>query len=895
MSDHYFGSDTLFSTLAESIGLIAMVWELEPDIIHLSEQWTALTGHPSADPISSAQLRKIIHSDDLMVMNDAILRCLKGSDHFYDAEVRVLHRNGEWIWLAARGRVVERNAEHRAARIVASFLDIGHRKRAELILSESEQRYRAMFNISPHGILLTKPDGEILSANPAACLLTGYSEAELIHLGHAGLSKSADTARSSLPLTGLQMGSRNGQASLFRKDGVRLDVALSSATFTDQSGAMRISVMLQDITDSIATERKLQRLARLYDARSRCNQAIIQSKTPQALYEAVCKIVAECGDFGLAWVALVDWQTRQIKPSCSEGRERAYLHSAKISIDPTIPAGCGPLGRAIRESRNIICEDFQNAPSTAPWHALAGIHHFRAIAVFPLQQTGQTIGALTLYASDKDYFDAQLVELLAEIARDISFGLDNLQRDIALSSSEARFRTLWETSTDGILMMTQESIIRYANPALETLYGHPGDQLLGKSIAMLQPARFRTSHDEGIRRFLRSGRRMLNWRGASVVALHADGHEFPMEISFSEAVIDGERLFIDFMRDITERKRANDLVSHQNAILKMITSSVELPITLAAVNQMIEGQVSDTTCCIQGLHESDGSFSWQVAENLPESFTHFMLQLPTGKAGLPDTALDAARVVADLECDPDYAAHALLAREYGIRGTSFWPVQGRQGQSLAVLVLYHHGSRAISEFEQCLLPSVVDLIGLAIENRKSDERIRYLAHHDDLTGLPNRARFMQELTLATARAARGGHQVGLLFLDLDRFKNINDTLGHHTGDAVLREVANRLRHAVREVDMVARLGGDEFVVMAENFFDLATLTGIAQKLIEQISQPMDIEAQEFHLTVSIGISIYPVDGSDIHTLIKNADMAMYRVKELGRNSHQFYDEQMSAG
>ncbi|EGF32098.1 diguanylate cyclase/phosphodiesterase (GGDEF & EAL domains) with PAS/PAC sensor(s) [Oxalobacteraceae bacterium IMCC9480] len=245
--------------------------------------------------------------------------------------------------------------------------------------------------------------------------------------------------------------------------------------------------------------------------------------------------------------------------------------------------------------------------------------------------------------------------------------------------------------------------------------------------------------------------------------------------------------------------------------------------------------------------------------------------------------------VTNLEADPAYAGCLAIAREQEIRACSFWPILGRLDHPMATLALYYRHPRGPSELEHFLLPSVLDLAGLAIKNKRSDERIRFLAHHDDLTGLPNRMRFLQELSLALARAARSGHQVGLLFLDLDRFKEINDTLGHHVGDAVLREVANRLRANVREVDMVARLGGDEFVVMAEDFSDSTVLSGIARKLTEQIALPMVIDQQDCHLTASIGISTYPDDGDNIPALIRSADIAMYRVKEGGRNSHQFFD------
>jgi diguanylate cyclase (GGDEF)-like protein/PAS domain S-box-containing protein len=890
MASFSFGSAPLFSTVAESIGLTVMVWELQQDRIHVSDQWTALTGLVlSSGSLTTAELRASIHVDDLPDLNESIVRCLKGESKFYDVEVRVQDASGHWIWLAARGRVTERDAAQRALRMVATFMDVSQRKHAEQDLSESEQRYRSIFTTSQHGILLAALDGIILSANPAACRITGYSEAELMQLGRADLVDPTDLRVKVLLEQRARTGSCHGHVRMMRKDRVPIEVALSSAIFVNHAGSLSANVVLQDVTETRLTECKLQRLTSLYDARSRCNHAIIESKTPLELFAAVCKIVVECAEFGLAWVALIDPLTRCLKPACVEGAQRTYLDAALISVNPDIPAGCGPLGRSIRQGANVISNDFLNDPSALPWRELATHHDLHAVANFPLRQSGEVIGALVLYASEKDYFDAQLVDLLAEIARDISFGLDNMQRDIALSSNEARFRTLWETSTDAILMMTHASVIRYANPALQDLFGYHPEQVVGQHLSMLQPQCLHAAHDKGIQRYLQTQQQHLNWRASNVVGLHADGHEFPIEIAFSEACIDGEQLFIGFMRDITERKRNHDLITRQNGILKLISGGAELKVTLAAINQMLEELSGDVSCAIQGLHESDASQAWHVGTAFPENFSRTMLRQAINANAIALSGWRLPLIVTDLECDPAYAGCLGFAREYGVQACSFWPILGRQDHPMATLVLYCRHARGPSELERLLLPSVLDLAALAIENKRSDERIRYLAQHDDLTGLPNRMRFLQELSLALARAARSGHQVGLLFLDLDRFKDINDTMGHHIGDAVLCEVARRLRANVREVDMVARLGGDEFVVMAEDFGDGATLAGIALKLIEQIALPITVDQHDCCLTASIGISTYPNDGDDIHALIRSADVAMYRVKEMGRNSHQFYD------
>jgi diguanylate cyclase (GGDEF)-like protein len=180
------------------------------------------------------------------------------------------------------------------------------------------------------------------------------------------------------------------------------------------------------------------------------------------------------------------------------------------------------------------------------------------------------------------------------------------------------------------------------------------------------------------------------------------------------------------------------------------------------------------------------------------------------------------------------------------------------------------------------------------ERMRIQQRLDHLAHHDSLTELPNRLLLLDRLQRAMGRATRHGRQMAALFLDLDRFKQINDTLGHSTGDRLLRAVAGRLAKCLRQGDTVARLGGDEFAILLEDLDHPEDVAPILEKLMATMHHPFVLEGQEFFLSFSIGIGMYPQDGGDAETLLRNADTAMYRAKAEGRSGYRFYTADMNA-
>lgn len=179
------------------------------------------------------------------------------------------------------------------------------------------------------------------------------------------------------------------------------------------------------------------------------------------------------------------------------------------------------------------------------------------------------------------------------------------------------------------------------------------------------------------------------------------------------------------------------------------------------------------------------------------------------------------------------------------------------------------------------------------ERKEIEQRISHLAHHDPLTDLPNRALCLDRLNVAIQQAERTNRRVGVLFLDLDHFKNINDSLGHHIGDGLLRSVAQRLLETVRAGDTVCRLGGDEFVIVFNGFAEADEISQIVERrLIPLVRQPHQVDGADLFVSCSVGIAVYPEDGKDVETLMRNADAAMYQAKQIGRNNAQFFTAEM---
>lgn len=336
----------------------------------------------------------------------------------------------------------------------------------------------------------------------------------------------------------------------------------------------------------------------------------------------------------------------------------------------------------------------------------------------------------------------------------------------------------------------------------------------------------------------------------------------------------------------------------QGHVLELIARSTELEEVLASLAHLVESQLADMMASILLLDEEGKHLLHGAAPSLPKSYTQAIDGVAIGpKVGSCGTAVYRREpvIVTDIEQDPLWEDYRSIAATYGLRACWSTPIMSHDRKVLGTFALYSRTVRSPIEAETQLIGIATHLAGIAIERKNTENRIRYMGDHDALTGLPNRTLLEDRLKQAILYAQRYDRMVTVVFIDLDKFKLVNDSLGHSAGDELLKTVANRMVQCVRRTDTVVRLGGDEFVIILfDQPSDVDGITPVLLKIQEAILQPIQLGGHKLHVTCSMGLATYPADGTDTDTLLRNADAAMYRSKELGRNGYQFYTSEMNS-
>ena len=470
-----------------------------------------------------------------------------------------------------------------------------------------------------------------------------------------------------------------------------------------------------------------------------------------------------------------------------------------------------------------------------------------------------------------------------------------------LEASESRYRLIYQGAQDAILLISRDYIYVDCNPAAVAFFGvNSQEEVIGRKVGSFSPSiqsvTGYASQDKDvlvatlIDQAFKGQPQRFEW-----VTVRNDQIQHT-EISLSRVEVDGEMLLFCVERDINARKYSELLIAGQNRLLKLIGGEEELTSILEAISQFVEKLCPHWRCGIQLLADDRRSFAHATGSRFPEVL---LAQIP----GMTVTHGSGIWSETALTMEPVWLREFLQAPAMqfvnGVEtlvefsSCSAWPIFGKNGQLLGSFSLFSYSREPLSEKDLGLVRITVDIAGIAIEGRRSEKKIMQLAHYDELTGLPNRFLYNQHLARSLAIAERNRSQLAVLFLDLDRFKNINDTFGHDEGDNVLRTIALSFRQCLRESDIIARIGGDEFILLIDQFNEARDLGDVADKLLYAAAQPFEIGGQECQLSASIGIATFPADGRDAQTLLKNADIAMYKAKNKGKDNYQFYASEMN--
>jgi diguanylate cyclase (GGDEF)-like protein/PAS domain S-box-containing protein len=609
---------------------------------------------------------------------------------------------------------------------------------ADTPIEDSRAVLAAIVESAEDAIVGKTLDGIIRTWSPGAKRLFGYGPAEIVGQPVTVLLPPDRQDEEQLIIERIKRGERveSYESKRLCKDGSLVDVSLTISPIRSDDGTIiGASKIARNISARIAAEKRERRLTAFYAALSQTNEALLYVREPAALYEEICRVCVEHGQVTLAFIALI--RDKHIEPVAAAGSARQFLQGLSLSVSPDLPEGRGPVATAIRAGRRYIANDFHVDPIAEPWRERALRLGTRAAAVVPFRRAGAVEGAIVLHVTEKDFFDTDLINLLEEIGADLSFALDNFDRDVARADAERALR--------------------------------------------------------------RSETRLLN----AQMRAKLGSWEYDLATGLTHW---SEQMFRLFQCDPSE--------------------GVPPP---AALLQMIH---------------------------------------PEDRAVYTATHAHAAKFHTAGSCEFRSSPDGGPTRWFSANVEGYADAQGKVG---------------------ILAGTVQDIT----ERKNHESRIEHLGTHDGLTDLPNGILMRDRIAQAIALAKRSGRQVAVVYVDLDRFKSINDGYGHQFGDAVLRAAATRLESALRECDTVARLGGDEFLILLAELGKQTDAHVVTQKVLDYVRRPFDVGDRTIHLSASIGVSIYPQHGTEVDVLIGNADIAMYRSKQGGGDSFQFFTAEMS--
>ena len=600
------------------------------------------------------------------------------------------------------------------------------------------------------------------------------------------------------------------------------------------------------------TPLRLNRTLRLL---SSCYDLVIHAQEERQLLTDICHQMVDHGGYLMAWVGYAESdEEKTVRPVAHSGHEEGYLGRIRVSWADT-ELGQGPTGTAIRTGSTQVNQNWLTNPRMKPWRKAALEQGYQASIALPLVEDGRAFGALTLYAREPEAFNPEEVRLLEELAGGLVFAVLSLRTATArseaaaqLRESESKYRRLVENLPDTVYVYSSRRGGLFYSQRAEELLGYPLEHLYAHPHIWNESV-----HPEDRQAVEAAIRQAGQNRVFSVAYRLRDAHgewKWVLDRAMEIRTRDGESLIEGIAKDITDLKRNEEQIRKLSQAVEQSPSSItitDLGGNIVYVNQAF----LDKTGYSQEEVLGQNSRLLQSGKTPRSTYDDLWIHLLAGQSW-------QGEFINRKKNGEEYDVSVLIS-----------PIRDAQGRTTGYLSIKND----------------------ITEKKRTEAQLSYLAHFDQLTGLPNRVLLQDHFNYALHMAERAMEPMAIMFLDLDHFKDVNDTLGHSIGDRLLVEVARRIQQGLRAVDTVSRLGGDEFIFILPGC-DVNGAALVADKLMESVAAPCWIGSHELVITPSIGIAMYPEDGQDMEALSQNADAAMYQAKQGGRNGYRFFTQAM---
>ncbi|MEA2478891.1 MAG: hypothetical protein QOJ07_813 [Thermoleophilaceae bacterium] len=702
---------------------------------------------------------------------------------------------------------------------------------------------RRLFEQSPDCLILFDDAGDYVDVNPAAAALIGEPRAAL--RGRPGSSFRPPDVHGD-PWRGFREGgSTSSTSALVLADGRRIDVEYTGVA--DIAPGLHL-FSIRDVTERIRTQNEVAFQAKLLDQVDAAVVAVDLRGTITHFNEAAERLYGWTRDEALG--------TNVVEVVVADGEE-----DAARKIWASVQTGESWQGefRVRRPDGESLVAWVLNAPIRDPDGAVAG---YVGVAV-------------------------DMTERRRERRQ--------------LERSEALNATMLASALDPVLALDGEGVAIEFNPAAEKTFGYTRDEVIGRDLLdLVAPPATRDMLRAELARYLESGQVWPLRERVELTGMRADGSEFPMEMAVTDArLADGSPVFTAYVRDITDIKRAEELLERRAMQQAAVADLGQRALAADGIAAVVQGAVAtiahtlsiETVVLLELMPDGDNLIVRAATGVDPELVGTKLV--PSDPSELPGQVLASGRPLHVEDWEAVAPFHLIEpSPELGPRSGALVPVDRGDGEKWGVLGAVGFDSRAFTTDDLHFMQSVANVIAGAIQRERVNADIRHTALHDALTGLPNRTLFLDRLGHALSQTARSSRTLAVIFLDLDRFKLVNDSLGHATGDELLRAVAARIGEELRPGDTLARLAGDEFVLLCESVRDERDAVAVAERLALGFQKPFRLGERDQFVSASMGIALPRGRSERAEDLIRDADAAMYRAKERGRSRFELFDERM---